>query len=321
MTSASPESITKEQPLAGRILRTVIHRDDVSPTYLLWGPEGLGKREMAQWFASALVCEASSPGHRPCGACASCSLNAAGSHPDVHLLQPPRGRTTIGIDQVRGDVRPVMMRRAFRARHKIMIIPRADRLTPEAQNAMLKTLEDPVGSSVVVLVAESVEALLPTVRSRCVQVPFRSLGYEVFSQRLLDAGVDDEQRRRELYLISAGDVHLANELATSEDERRRWSMTDKLTAALLSGRRMRPADISEWADRLGTGSRDEAVGQLALLAVTLRGALLADNPSLFAGCVDVIAETIEALDANANRRLALEVALIKLQRLILSGYN
>ena len=56
MTSASPESITREQPLAGRILETVIHRDDVSPTYLLWGPEGLCKRAMAQWFATALVC-------------------------------------------------------------------------------------------------------------------------------------------------------------------------------------------------------------------------------------------------------------------------
>jgi len=320
VTSASPESITKEQPLAGRILRTVIRRDDVSPTYLLFGPEGLGKRAMAKWFASALVCEAS-PGQRPCGACSSCSLNSAGSHPDVHLLEPPRGRTTIGIDQIRGEVRPVMVRRAFSARHKVMLIPRADRLTPEAQNAMLKTLEDPVGSSVLVLVAESMESLLPTVRSRCVQIPFRSLGFEVFSERLLDADIDDEQRRRELYLISAGDVHLAHELATSEGERKRWNMASKLTSALLSGRRMRPADISEWADRLGGGSRDEAVDQLALFAVILRGAILSENPTLFAGCVDVIAETIEALDANANRRLALEVALIKLQRLISTGYN
>lgn len=320
MTSASPESITKEQPLAGRILNTVIHRDDVSPTYLLSGPEGLGKRAMAHWFASALVCEAS-PEHRPCGTCSACSMSSAGSHPDVHLLQPRKGRATIGIDQIREEVRPVMMRRAFTARHKVMLILQADRLTPEAQNAMLKTLEDPLGSSVLVLVSESRESLLPTVRSRCVQIPFRGLGYDVFSERLLDAGVDDEERRRQLYLISAGDVHLAHELATSEAEQKRWQMTEKLTAAILTGRRLRPADVSGWADRLGSGSRDEVVGQLALLAVALRGAVLSENPRLFAGCVDVIADAIEALDANANRRLTLEVALIKLQRLISSGYN
>ncbi len=318
--SLDRDVVSGDQPVAHRILTSVMSRDDVSPAYLFHGSRGLGKLALARWFVMALICEDASPTARPCRACPACRISTAGNHPDVHILQPAANRATISIDQIRKEVRPVMRRRTFAARHKVLIVPEANRLTPEAQNAMLKILEDPVGSSVLVLISPSLEPLLQTVRSRCVKVPFKNLSFCAFSDRLQRVGLDEEGRRRELYLVTAGDVELAEDLVNSESAEDRWTTTEELTQRLIGEAALAPVEVTRWAESLGKG-REEAVENLALLLVIMRGHLLPGGARVFAECVDVIAQTVEALEAYANRRLAIEVALVKLQRLLQSRYN
>ncbi|MFO8061021.1 MAG: DNA polymerase III subunit [Bacillota bacterium] len=318
--SLDRDAVTKDQPVAHRILASVVSRNEVSPAYLFCGSRGLGKLALARQFVTALLCENASPASRPCRSCPSCRMNAAGNHPDVHLLEPVGDRATISIEQIRKEVRPMMRRRTFTGRHKILLVPEANRLTREAQNAMLKILEDPLGSSVLVLVTASLEPLLPTVRSRCVRIPFRNLSFAAFSDRLRRAGMDEEMRHRELYLVTAGDVELAEQLAGSESAENRWMRAEKLVRQLIEGTPLPPVEITRWAEQLGK-DREEAVENLALILVIMRGRLLSGSAGVFADCVDVISQTVEWVETYANRRLAIEVALVKLQNLLSSRYN
>ena len=317
-----PRDILKEQPVARRILTSVIARQEISSAYLFYGSKGLGRRCLAHWFVTALQCERPGAGGEPCEECQSCRQCDAGNHPDVHLLEPLGSRTTISIEQIREEVRPVLMRRTFSGRHKAVLVPQAQRLTPEAQNAMLKTLEEPSGSSVMVLISTSLEPLLPTVRSRCVRVPFQNLNFSLFKQRLKREHSVPEDRYQALYLATAGDVALARDILDSDEALDRWKGIGQLAGALVR-RGLSPVQVTDWANRLGE-SREEAREYLALLTVALRRELLGQKEpafASFAGCTDVISVTEEALTANANVRLALEVMLVKLRRNLHSDYN
>ncbi len=318
--SLDRNAVIEDQPVAYRILTSVMSRNEVSPAYLFHGSRGLGKFALAKWFVMALLCEEASPSSRPCQSCPSCRMSVAANHPDVHTLQPLDKRVTISIDQIRKEVRPIMRRRTFSGRHKVLLVPEAHRLTSQAQNAMLKILEDPMGSSVMVLVSSSLEPLLQTVRSRCVKVPFKNLAFTAFSHRLRRAGLHEEGRHRELYLVTAGDVELAEDLAGSESTEERWATTEEMTQLLIGSKPVAPAEITAWAEGLGK-DREEAIGNLAHMLVILRGHLLPDGAHVFAECVDVIARTVESVETYANRRLAIEVGLMKLQRLLQSRYN
>ncbi len=321
--AVDPRFIMQEQPVAERIIRVIVGRNDVSSAYLLYGAEGLGKAALAHWFVTALQCECSDPASRPCDECLACRKCEAGNHPDVHLLEPAADRTTISIDQIRDDIRPVLRRRSYEARHKIVVVPEADRLTPEAQNAMLKTLEEPSGSTIVVLISPSLRPLLPTVRSRCVQIPFQDLDYSSFRSRLQRQGHLSDDACRQLYLATAGNVELSEAIAASEDQSQRWKTIEQLAEELVNSFFPSPAEITSWADRLSP-DRDSAREYLSLLTVSLRARLLDSGDAgqfRFADCVDVISEMDEAIASNANVRLALEVLFVKLREVLNSDYN
>ncbi|HAI60004.1 MAG TPA: DNA polymerase III subunit delta' [Xanthomonadaceae bacterium] len=145
---------------------------------LLCGPEQLGKRAVADALVARLLCEA--PQHLPpCGHCRDCTLRVAGTHPDFRLLtfeevpksSPPRLRTEIVVDQVR-DVIGSMQLTAQRGGAQIVLIDPADALNKAAANALLKTLEEPVGNRFLLLVSAAPQDLPATIRSRCQRIEF-----------------------------------------------------------------------------------------------------------------------------------------------------
>ncbi|GEM_PF-3977817 len=321
--AVNPGFIMQEQPVAERIMRTIVRRDDVSSAYLFYGGDGLGKDTLARWFVAALQCGCQDPVSRPCGDCSSCRKCAEQNHPDVHVLDRHDDRSTVSIDQIRNEVRPVLRRRAYEGGHKIILVPEAHRLTPEAQNAMLKSLEEPAGSTVVVLVSPSLRPLLPTVRSRCVRIPFHDLNYSTFRVRLQRDRQLSESDCRQLYLATAGNVELSEAIVHSEEESQRWKTIEQLAEELVEGTFPSPVEITEWAERLAP-DRDAARDYLALLTVAMRGRLLRsarEGQFRFADCVDVISRMDEAIATNANARLALEVMFVKLRRILDSDYN
>ena len=159
------------------LLSRAIARETLPPSVLFAGPQGIGKRRAAVAVAEALNCLAPRAAGAlevdACGECASCRRIARGVHPDVIVLEP--GDTgTIKIDQVR-EVIDRAHYRPFEGRRRAVILDEADALVPAAQNALLKTLEEPPSASVLILVSSMPDALLPTVRSRCRPLRFGAL--------------------------------------------------------------------------------------------------------------------------------------------------
>jgi len=160
------------------LLARAVAQDRVPPSLLLAGPQGVGKRKVAQALAEALNClepvtTADGSGRDACGTCGACGKIARGMHPDAIVIEP--GETgSIKIEQVR-DVIDRAQYRPFEGRRRVVIIDQADALVPQAQNALLKTLEEPPSASVFILVSSVPDTLLQTVRSRCPRLRFAPL--------------------------------------------------------------------------------------------------------------------------------------------------
>lgn len=138
---------------------------------LMNGPEGLGKEQFARAFSQALLCEAKRPDGEACQNCPACVMFNAGTHPDFQRIAPEEEGKAIGIDQMREMIAWIALK-SHAAGYKIALVTPAERMTIEAANALLKTLEEPPAHSLLILIA-SRPALLPaTVRSRCQRVQF-----------------------------------------------------------------------------------------------------------------------------------------------------
>lgn len=165
------------------LLSRAVARATLPPSLIFAGPEGVGKRLAAVALAQALNCPApaqygtaeggSAPGVDACGMCVSCRRIARGVNADVVVIEPD-DTGSIKIDRVR-DVVERTAYRPFEGRHRVVIIDGADNLVVQAQNALLKTLEEPPGTSSFVLVTSQPDTLLPTVTSRCQRLRFGRL--------------------------------------------------------------------------------------------------------------------------------------------------
>jgi len=152
-------------------LKNAVKNDTVANGYIFSGTKGCGKKLVAGVFAMALNCSAE-PTKRPCGICSSCIRTKSGNHPNVDVVRPTGA--TIKIKQIR-DIISDVAKKPFENGYKTVIIEEADKLTQDAQDAFLKTLEEPPQHTVFMLLTENHNRILPTIVSRCQVFQFRPL--------------------------------------------------------------------------------------------------------------------------------------------------
>ncbi len=182
----------------------------IAHAFLLSGPHGTGKRTCANYLTQIILC--ASP-QAPCGQCPACKKVMAGLHPDVQVVGEEE--KSISVDTIRA-LRDQLALRPFEADRHITLIPRADRMTAQAQNALLKTLEEPAGGNVFFLLTDQPGAMLPTIVSRCRRLRFSPVSVEACAAILAEKGVEPG-RARLAAACAQGAVGRALEIAGDED--------------------------------------------------------------------------------------------------------
>ena len=147
--------------------KSSIEADRVSHAYIIAGEEGSGRNTLAYCFAKTLQCE--SGGTEACGTCKSCKQAESGNHPDIIYIST-EGENIISVGKIRDQLVGSMEIKPYSSRYKIYIIKEAEKMMEDAQNALLKTIEEPPEYGIVIIITSQPEKLLPTIRSRCVMV-------------------------------------------------------------------------------------------------------------------------------------------------------
>jgi DNA polymerase-3 subunit delta' len=307
------------------LLARAVDRGSLPPSLIFAGPAGVGKRFAAVATAQLLNCTnrvGRSPDIDACGVCVACTRIGRGVHSDV-LTVEPGDSGSIKIDQVR-DIIDRAGYRPFEGRCRVVIIDGADALVPAAQNALLKTLEEPPSLSIFILVTAQPDLLLPTVRSRCPRLRFGALATDDIVAALVDRGRSDQEARaiaatadgslqRALASV-AGDVVAGRDVAqqvlvraaAADDPRRRIEGAKDLLAKTGAG---------------GAGDREQLAVHLRSMSSLLRDAALlstrADvgalaNPDL-APSLERLAQTYRG-ERGERAFLAVDRALAALDR-------
>ena len=211
--------VGQEKPL--ETLRRGLEGGRLHHAYLFLGPEGVGKKSVALSLAMAIHCEEG--GHDFCGQCQSCHKIRAGNHPDVRLIEPPTGKKEIGIPQIRELERELAFR-SFSGRKKVAILDPADLMNYHAQNSLLKTLEEPPGDCLLILIAKGTGGLLPTLVSRCLRLSFGAPAMDVVTDVLVRRKGIPVEEAKLLARLTMGSLGEALTCDTEDllDRRKEW---------------------------------------------------------------------------------------------------
>lgn len=325
------------QDRAVAALQRALAEGRVAHAYLFVGPERVGKRTLALRLAQALNCTGDEP---PCDECDACRRVAGGLHADVATVtvsgpeadDEGPAKKGIHVSQIR-EVERTTALKPFEGRTRVVIIDPAEEMNPSAQNAFLKTLEEPPPQVVFVLVTADESRLLPTIRSRCRRLELRLPSLDEVETALTERGVDGE-RAHLLVRLSRGHIGWALESADDDSmlERRdasieqarslaRISVADRMALAerLAGAYRRDPApvlaDIEAWRDwwrdvLLVEAGAEDGVANVDRLDDLRQDASACDQASI-AGFLRAAAEAGRYLGWNAQPRLVMEALLLE----------
>lgn len=194
-------------------LRNAVKLNKISHAYIINGMQGSGKNMIADVFSKTLQCEKG--GDTPCNVCHSCIQAESGNHPDIIRITHEKP-ASIGVEDVRGQLVGDIQIRPYSGRYKIYIIDDADKMTVQAQNAILKTIEEPPEYGIIMLLTENADALLPTILSRCVRLDLTPVQDSLIKEHLMQKFGIPEYDARFAAAFARGCVGRAEAVINSE---------------------------------------------------------------------------------------------------------
>ncbi len=197
---------------AKSLLKNAIKTGNHSHAYIFSGEKGSGKMMLAEAFAMMLQCE--NPSDDACLECHSCKQALSHNHPDIIYVSREEGKSNIGVDVVREQIINDVDIKPYSSKYKIYIVDEAERMNPQAQNAILKTIEEPPEYAIIILLSANHNAFLQTILSRCVLIQMKSVDSESI-KRLLQTKYEIVDYQTEMVATFAqGNIGKAIALAT-----------------------------------------------------------------------------------------------------------
>lgn len=325
------ENIAGQDDTARR-LRATLQRDRLPHAFLFVGSTGTGRAAMARELAQVVLCEGKDRPDDCCGRCGSCLLFARGAHPDYGEVGLPEGRQSLPIDTVRRVQRSAALK-PVRAARRVFVIRDVERMSIEAANCFLKTLEEPPGRCFFVLIASSLRRLPETIVSRCRVVRFANLALEVLQRRLEADGVQPDDARwlarrawgspgladglkqADLHAFNRELVERLRELSVDDNFALSDWFSKKATENAASAAESRDA-LQELLECVAAYYRDLALSAAggtdpaepfnSALEDVITEPAAGVPPDAFVERAELVLEAIERIGGNAQRRLALD---------------
>lgn len=285
------EDIIGQERIVGHI-KNAITSKKTSHAYIFSGEAGMGKKMMAKRFAMTLQCEKG--GANPCMECHSCKQAISGNQPDIKWLVPEK-TSTIGVDDIREQVVGDIVIKPYSSRYKIYIIDEAHKMNVQAQNALLKTIEEPPEYGIVILLTNNKETFLQTILSRCVMLEMKPVGNEQIVEYLKSVTKVPDYQAKMVVNFAGGNIGRAIRLASVGEFVKLKEMVlshlDGLEGALTCDIQRYVKEISEYKDNISE--------YIDLLMAWFRDVLLY-KASKDANCL-IFAEKILLIDKFSNK--------------------
>lgn len=302
-------------------LRAALAAGRLPHSLLLLSAPGLGAEQLSNWMAGLALCE--SPGIRPCGACASCRLLRADSHPDYHLVRLEEDAQQIKVDQVRGLIESLALK-SYRGGFKVGVIEGAEALNANGANAFLKTLEEPTANTMLIMIARPSHRLPATIASRCLRLTLRPPSTEA-AVAWLKAAVPEGAHSWEAALGLAGGAPLmalqldSSGLAALDKDMHqslRQIEEDSVDVTLMADRwlksdpQLRLVWLENWITQRVHAALGTAVSRQSAEPVRLPAALLKPKIRALFELLDAARDLRRLASTGMNQQLALEALLL-----------
>ncbi len=313
-----------------RFLLESLQADRIGHAYLFSGPDGIGKKTFAEYFSYYLTCQNSQVD--PCGSCKCCALNKAETNPDIIRIQRQEKKATIGVSDVR-FVQEEVMTAPTQSRRKIFIFENAEKMTIQAQNALLKILEEPPSNVIMILLSSNNNQIIDTIKSRIVKIEFKRYTDDeikwVFKEKYPEKEIDEDI----LCEYADGIIGRALSMVTIEEYKKACNeIIDGLE--LLYSKKGKA--ICEFESKFAANAENKEIYFFILISimrdimilgrygrrVPIQNAQYADRLAHICekidyhkakGCVEIINKAWQMLSKNVNYKLATDMLVIRLQ--------
>lgn len=195
-------------------LKKSIENNRVTHAYIFSGLKGIGKKLLAKTFAKTLQCE--KQGSQSCNECISCKTFESNNHTDIFYVRNTNTKS-IGVDDIREQINQKMEIKPYKYKYKIFIVENAEKLTVQAQNALLKTIEEPAGYGIFMLLTDNANTFLPTVLSRCVRFNLMPLPFNQVCNYLINHWGLEQSKAEFIATFAQGNIGQALDLMEDEE--------------------------------------------------------------------------------------------------------